>query len=229
MTPLQALLGQTGTALLCIALAGVIARRRYREWWVFALYLSFVTVNALLISFWPERFYRPALWMVNESITNLLRFVMALELAYRTFRGFPGAMARLRVVLLSVVGVTLLVVLAATPPRLDYVTFIGQVQPRVLNGSVWLFTAIGALILWYRLPVRAFHKRILLGYVPYLLVFTLDVNAAGALGWERGLAFRYANQLAYLLLLAYWAHAAWQPLALPALGPARIAAAALPS
>ena len=33
-----------------------------------------------------------------------------------------------------------------------------DLQPRVLNGSIWLFTAIAALILWYRLPVDPFHK-----------------------------------------------------------------------
>ena len=161
--------------------------------------------------------------MLNESIANLLRFVVALELAFRTFRGFPGAMARLRLVLLTVVGFTLVVVLAATPPRLDYVTFVGQVTPRVLNGSVWLFTAIAALILWYRLPVRPLYKKVLLSWVPYLLVFTVAMNALGAVGWERGLALDYLRQVAYLALVAYWAHAAWQPVVLPVVRPARIA------
>lgn len=223
MTPLQAAIGYAGTAFLFATLAGLIARKRYREWWSFALYLSFVTAYALLITLWPERYHTPALWAMNESIINVLRFVMALEVAYRTFRGFPGAMARLRVVLLAVIGFTLAVVLAATPPRLDYAAFVGQVAPRVVNGSVWLFTAIAALILWYRLPVRPFSKRVLLSYLPYLLVFTVAMNALGAYGWERGLALSYLNQLAYLILVAYWAHAAWQPVVLPAVRPARIA------
>lgn len=223
MTPLQAAIGYAGTAFLFATLAGLIVRRRYREWWSFALYLVFVAAYALLIALSPERYYRPSFWMLNESIANLLRFVVALELAFRTFRGFPGAMARLRVVLLAVVGFTLVVVLAATPPRLDYVTLVGQVTPRVANGSVWLFTAVGALILWYRLPVRAFYKKVLLSYVPYLLIFTVAMNALGAVGWERGLALDHLRQVAYLALVSYWAHAAWQPVVLPAVRRARLA------
>ncbi len=223
MTPLQAAIGYTGTAFMFATLAGLIARQRYREWWSFSLYLSFDTVYALLIALWPERYHRPAPWMLNENISNLLRFVVALELAYRTFRGFPGAMARLRVVLLAVIGFTLAVVLAATPPWLDYMAFMGHLYPRVLNGSIWLFTAVAALILWYRLPVRPFSKRVLLSYLPYLLVSTVAMNALGAVGWERGLVFNYLRQLAYLALVAHWAHAAWQPVVLPSVRPVRIA------
>ena len=224
MTPFQAAIGYAGTAFMFATLVGLIARQRYREWWSFSLYLLFDTVYALLIAVWPERFHRPAPWMLNESISSLLRFVAALELAYRTFRGFPGAMARLRVVLLTVIGFTLAVVLAATPARLDYMAFMGHVHPRVVNGSVWLFTAIAALILWYRLPVRLFSKRILLSWVPYLLVFAVAMNGLGAIGWERGLALDYLRQVAYLALVAYWAYAAWQPARLPVFEPARVTA-----
>ena len=213
MTAVQFLLGASGTLAVCVTLAGVIARGRYREWWFFSFYLSLVSVYALLVAASPERYRTPALWMANENIVNLLRLGMALELAYRTFRDFPGAMARVRAASLAVIGVTLVVLLAATPPQLDYVTFIGQVHPRVLNGSVWLFTAIAALVLWYRLPVRPFHKKVLQSYLPYLLVFTVAMNALGALGWERGLAINYLNQVAYLTLTAFWAWAAWQPVA----------------
>ncbi len=209
MAPIQVWLGLAGTVLLFIVLGGVVVRRRYREWWSFALYLSFLTAYATLVALQPERYHTPALWVVNESITGVLRFLVAVELAFRTFRGFPGAMARLRVALLAVVSATLLVVLAATPPRLTYVAFVGQVTPRVVNGSIWLFTAIAVLILWYRLPVRIFHKRILLSYVPYLLVFTVAMNALGASGWERGRLLSNLNQLAYLALMGFWAHAVW--------------------
>jgi len=213
MTAVQFLLGVSGTLALCVALAGVITRGRYREWWCFSLYLSFVSVYALLVAVSPERYRTPNLWMANENILNLIRFGMALELAYRTFRDFPGAMARVRAASLAVIGVTLIVVLAATPPQLDYVTFVGQVHPRVLNGSVWLFIATAALVLWYRLPVKPFQKKVLLSYLPFLLIFTVAMNALGALGWERGLAINYFNQVAYLTLTAFWAWAAWQPVA----------------
>ena len=52
-------------------------------------------------------------------------------------------------------------------------------MPRLLNGTMWLFASLAILILWYRLPVHWFPKTILLSYVPYLLVFTVDAQRAG--------------------------------------------------
>ena len=103
-------------------------------------------------------------------------------------------------------------------------SFLAELHPRVLNGSIWLFTAIAALILWYRLPVEPFHKAVLLSYVPYLLVFTVTMNVLGSLGWagwERGWAVRYFNQLAYLALMMHWARAAWRRVEAPARPPER--------
>jgi hypothetical protein len=149
----------------------------------------------------------------------LIRFAMALELAYRTFRAFPGALATLRWALLFVLVVTFVAVVTVSGPRTDYQSFLGELHPRVLNGSIWLFTAIAALILWYRLPVNPFHKAVLLSYVPYLLVFTVTMNVLGSLGragWERGTPARYLNQIAYLALMVHWTWAAWRRAQAPA-------------
>src|SRR5262249_49846532 len=145
-----------------------------------------------LIALWPTEFYNQEFWRPKETGLNFLRFVMALELAYRTFRSFPGALSTLRWVVLLVLGATFVAVLTVGGSPDDR-TFLGEMQPRVVNGSIWLFTAIAALILWYRLPIQSFRKEILLSYVPYLLVFTVAMNALVALGWERGGPVRYAN------------------------------------
>ena len=75
----------------------------------------------------------------------------------------------------------------------DYVTFLEEVQPRLLNGTVWIFTAIAGLILWYRLPVAPLHKSILLGYVPYLLYDAVFLKALLQASWQRDL-IGYVNQ-----------------------------------
>jgi hypothetical protein len=114
---------------------------------------------------------------------------------------------------LFVLVATFAAVAAVSRSGADYQSFLGNLQPRVLYGSIWLFTAIAALILWYRLPVNPFCKSVLLGYVPYLLVFTLTMNVLGVLGkadWERGWPVRYLNQLAYLALMLHWTRAAWR-------------------
>ena len=212
MTATQAAIGYAGTIALAAVLAGVLVRRRYRVWYLMALFVALNLGSALLTTFWRSRFYTADFWQAKETALNFVRFAMALELAYRTFRAFPGALATLRLTLLIVLVATLAAVLAVSGPN-DYESFLANLQPRVLNGSVWLFAAIAALILWYRLPVDPFHKAVLLGYVPYLIVFSLTINVLGALGragWERAWTLQYVNQLAYLALLVHWARAAWR-------------------
>jgi hypothetical protein len=207
-----------GAALLALALAGIIVRRRYREWFFLAIFVALTLASTVMMLAWPARFYNSVFWQANETAHNLIRFAMALELAWRTFRAFPGALATARWALLSVLVVTLLAVVAVSGLGTNYESFLAQLHPRVLNGSIWVFTAIAGLILWYRLPVNPFHKAVLLGYVPYLLVFTVTMNVLGSLGrehWERATAVLYANQVAYLALIAHWARAAWRRVEVP--------------
>jgi uncharacterized membrane protein YozB (DUF420 family) len=118
-------------------------------------------------------------------------------------------------VLLFVLVVTFVAVVAISGGGTNFQSFVAEIHPRVLNGSIWLFTAIAALILWYRLPVDAFHKAVLLSYVPFLLVFTVMLNTLGSVGWERGWYVTYLYQLAYLALMTHWARAAWHPVEEP--------------
>jgi hypothetical protein len=114
-----------------------------------------------------------------------------------------------------VLVLTFVTVMAVSGSGTDFNSFVAELHPRVLNGSIWLFTTIAALILWYRLPVDAFHKAVLLSYVPFLLVFTVMLNALGSLGWERGWHVTYLYQLAYVALMTFWARAAWRRVEVP--------------
>jgi len=214
MTWTQTWLGRFGTLLLVSVLVGIVVRRKLRLWYSFGAFVFVLVVTSVLIALWPADFYTQDFWRPKETALNLLRFVMALELAYRTFRSFPGALSTLRWVVLLVLAATLMTVLAVGG-SVDDRTFLGDLQPRVVNGSIWLFTAIAGLILWYRLPIHPFHKSILLSYVPYLLVFTVAMNALAGFGWERGGAVRYANQVAYVIMLAYWSYASWRRVEAP--------------
>jgi hypothetical protein len=215
MSSLQFLLGTVGTLTVAGTLAGVLVRKHYRRFASFALYLATVLTTAILMIVWRERFFRRDAWQAQEVVTGLLRFAMALELAYRTFRTFPGALSALRRVSLLILLATLVAVLVAPVSPGDYTDFVGDLQPRVLNGTVWLFAAIAALVLWYRLPVDRFHKAILLSYLPYLLIFTVVNNSLGMLGWQRGWHFQYLHQVAYLSLLIFWCYTSWTIRATP--------------
>jgi hypothetical protein len=226
MLTVWSLLAYAGTGTMAVVLAGIFARRRYRVWFFFPLFLAVSLLCTVMMLFWPRQFYTTDFWQGKENALNLLRFAMALELAYRTFRAFPGALATLRWVLLLVLAATLFAVIAVSGGATDFRSFMADLQPRVLNGSIWLFTAIAALILWYRLPVHPFHKAILLTYVPFLLVFTVSMNAWTELaawtaaGWPRAWFVTHSYQVAYLALMIYWSYAAWRRVEEPARPPA---------
>jgi hypothetical protein len=220
MTATQTWIGYAGTAALAVVLGGVVARRRYRVWYFFAFFLAVTLISTLMIAIWPSRFYTHDFWQAKEAALSLLRFGMALELAYRTFRSFPGALATVRWVLLLVIVATFVAVVAVSGGVIDYRSFMAELQPRVLNGTIWLFTAIAVLILWYRLPVAAFQKSVLLSYVPFLLVFTVTMNALGSVTADRLAWLSYLYQLSYLALMLYWARAAWRRVEVPTRPPA---------
>jgi hypothetical protein len=209
--------------------AGLLRRRRYRCSWMFLAYLLAVLTTDLLPTVWPERFLNGSFWLVRESIHNVARYAVALELAYWTFRTFPGARSTARGLLLMLVATSLGVVLAAAwnLPRLpEYSDILTQLLPALLWGTIWLLVGIACLILWYRLPVQPMHKAILIGWVPYLLIFSAGLDYAHRNGWDQVLPWLNPIHItAYLLLLGYWARAAWGRMPATAAPPAlRVAA-----
>jgi len=207
MDPLAKVIGLASTLFLLTILAGLVVRGHWRAWYSYALYVAILPLFTLLFLA-DQRLYSKEVWMVQETLLNGVRFAMALELAGRTFRAFPGARSTLNVVVMVVVAATLALALPSYDPDHDYVNFIVNLQPRLLSGSVWLFTAIAALILWYRLPVLPFRKAILLSYLPYLIFSTAFLNLLNQYGWLQGL--QYLNQLVYLALVSFWAFTAWK-------------------
>jgi hypothetical protein len=207
MTPLAKVIGLASTLLLLTTLVGLVVRGHWRAWYSYALYIAILPVFTLLFLA-DERLYSKDVWMVQEALLNAVRFGMALELAGRTFRAFPGARSTLNVVVMVVMAATFALALPSYDPDHDYVNFVVNLQPRLLSGSVWLFTAIAALILWYRLPVLPFRKAILLSYLPYLIFATAFLNLLSQYGWQQGL--QYLNQLVYLALVSFWAYTAWK-------------------
>src|SRR5689334_16730236 len=107
MPPLAKVIGCASTVLLLVTLAGLLVRGHWRAWYSFAVYLSIVSVFSSLYFISAEQFYSQRAWMLQENLVNAARFGMALELAARTFRGYPGARSTLNFVVTLVVGATL--------------------------------------------------------------------------------------------------------------------------
>jgi hypothetical protein len=210
MSTTELWLGRAVAILIAATLTGLIWSRRWRLWYTFWLLLAVVLAHDLAMALWPARFYRAAVWRQRESALILIRLAMVVELTVRVFRGFPGAMATARRLLIVIFVVTFIGVAALPIAERDHARFVGDLMPRVLNGTVWLFAALTILILWYRLPVHWFQKAILLSYVPYLLVFTVAMNLLGDLGWQRAAWINQLNVWAYVLLQLYWTYTAWR-------------------
>ena len=172
--------------LIGVILAGLLVRRRAASCWSFVAYLAAVGLTDLLIVLWPQRFWRQDFWILKENVHNLLKLAMALELMVRIFQPFPSAyVAARRAVLLVVAGLGALIWFALRHGT-DYIAVVGRLQPNVKDATVWLLAALGGYCLWYHLPLDSLHKAILIGLVPYLLVYSVVMRAVVALGWESG-------------------------------------------
>jgi hypothetical protein len=198
-----------------VTVAGVVKRGRLPLCRMFVLFLVVVLLTDIPPVFWEKRFWTLQYYLlVREPLQNVFRFAVALEIAYFAFRSFPGARSTARLLLLLLLTTTLIFVVVSglELSQLEYENIIAQIQLPQLIGVVWLLLGITMLILWYRLPVDRMHKAILLGWVPYLIVFSLGQHVAFLLGWEKHIKqVNPFSSVAYFLLVAYWARAAWAP------------------
>jgi hypothetical protein len=129
----------------------------------------------------------------------------------RIFRAFPSAYAAAGRAMLFVLAGLAALVWYSRSAGTDYVTVVGRLHPHVNDGTVWLLVALGGYCLWYHLPLDSLHKAILIGLVPYLLMYSVALRTLVALGWESGWAFNRSAPVAYMVLLCYWAYVAWRP------------------
>ncbi len=118
-----------GLILICAILAGLVARRRAASCWSFVAYLAAVAVSDLLIAVWPERFFRKDFWILKESVHNLLKLAVALELMVRIFQPFPSAYAvARRGVVLVIAGLGALI-WSSLRGGTDYTAVVGRLHP----------------------------------------------------------------------------------------------------
>jgi hypothetical protein len=74
-----------------------------------------------------------------------------------------------------------------------------------------MLTVLAGLVLWYRLPLGPLPKAILLGYAPYLLVFTIGMSLLFGTGHPQIRAWvGYIDTAAFFLLVNYWCRVAWR-------------------
>lgn len=222
MNPLYIQLGVI--AALAIALGGVIVRKRVSECWMFPVYLAVVLVCESAVLLWPARFFQWSSYVVRQWTYDVCMLGVAFELARRAFMAFPGARATARLLFLAILTITAISIFAATPPGARgnasfYITAMLTIEPRLLNATIWLFVATARLVIFFNLPVTDWHRAISLGFAGYLVVSVTGLNLLGKFGWGHHPAITFWDGSAYLALCAWWAAAAWQTAAAPAVVP----------
>lgn len=210
MSEHQLLIANLVRTAVFLIFVGLLIRRRSHLCWSFMIYLAAILAGNSMTSFWPERFYKAWFYILKEAVYNILLLCVAVELAYRVFRAFPGALARARRVLAPFVGATAIGIISV-PTGSDYVDIVTRYNPQIQTGVIWLLSATAVLAVWYNMPLHRVHRTLLLGFTSYLIVFATLRNILHSFGFVRlremiGLVDGYA----YLALVAWWAFTAWR-------------------
>jgi len=199
------------------ALAGLHVRQRRRLSYCFPAYLASVFVLSSLVGLWPERFHNWSFYWAKESVYSLLKIGVALELTVRVFQAFPAARRAARSAFLAVLVTTVIAAWQASPGppasqrgEQQWADLVLALHPRITNGTAWLFGALFALILYYRLPLHPLHKAIAFGFMAYLLLLTFGLDQVKRSDFAHLGLVSYASALGYTLVAAYWAWAAWR-------------------
>jgi len=223
VTPLQLTLLHLIQLALALALAGLFLRRRARLCRSFAIYLAIVLVSELLIGIWPERFWVWSFWLLRQTVFDAVKLLIALELAYWIFYGFPGAAQNARTIIFVLLAATFAAVLVLPNEQgRDPSGFLfGTLRPRLEIGAAWIFTALAALVQWYRIPLHPLHRGIMIGFVPYLVVFSAVTKLIAEYGWKDWLAA--LDSPAYLVTCCWWVWTAWRHEAVLEADPALVA------
>lgn len=207
MEPQQVAFATLTVLAVAGTLAGLVTTGRARHCLSFVVYLSALLTCEALSVIWQADFYTAEFWMLKQALYDVLRTVVALEMAWRVVRAFPGALRMARWSALALL-VGALAVLATGPHRARY-DVIFTWQPRVVACTALLFTLTALLVAWYHLPIRAIHRAIMGGFAIYSAFFVTIFGLLQRWGWEVRLIANVIEGTALLGVIAWWLRTSW--------------------
>jgi len=208
---LQLAMTGAGAIGLAFALVGVLRRGLHRRCWSFLVYLLASLVYGLItfagLAFygvpsleWPQWFWSWEFWHFEQTVLEVVKLALAVELGVRVVAAFPGTWRLARALL----GAALLTTTAA-------VTLGGAPQhPLLASGTIWLFAAVSLVVIFFNLPLHAWYRALLVGFVPYLFVFSTLQSILSRRGDAIAETIGRIDQVAYLALVGWWIYAAWR-------------------
>jgi hypothetical protein len=197
-----------GLGIMALVVIALFSNGRARQCLAFSVYITVATGFGVLILAFPSR-YTPGVFQVKQGIYDALLLGMAIELSIKVFGAFSGVAQRVRAILAAAVIGSTGVIFLLTPANARY-TDLARYQPGITTGGIWCLAFVAVLIVWYQIPVPTFTRAIILGYVPYLVVFVVCVDMIGRLGWGAIDGINVANAVAYDAVAGYWLYSAWR-------------------
>ena len=198
--------------LLVLALiVGVLRKGLHRQCWSFLAYLVMIftygTLELTGILFyswpgleWPRVLWNHDFWDFKQTAYEVIKFGVAIELGARVVAAFPGAWRTARALLvLTLLTTTAVVALGDTPQH-----------PLRGTATIWLFASSSLVVTFFRLPIRSWYRALLLGFVPYLFIFTTLTGLLAARGLAAAKVLGSIDQVAYFVLVAWWTYSAWR-------------------
>lgn len=190
-------------------LTGLLVRGRVRQCWSFTAYLcSVVACGAYYIQ---DYYFTGSFYMSRQLIFDVLKTAVALEMAWLVVRAFPGALRTARFFALLLLGGSTILLWSVRSDAMNYNGMLFSWQPRVVACTALLFTLTALLVAWYHLPMRRLHRAIMGGFTVYLAFFATALRILEKVIHHPDGRFWVGriDSIAYLVLLVYWARAAW--------------------
>jgi len=196
---------------LAIVLIGVLRRGLHRRCWSFLVYLLAVflystaeLVGTVLYNVpglqWPQWVWSWEFWHFQQTAFELVKLALAVELGVRVVAAFPGTWRLARALLSAALLTTTVAVTFGDAPQ----------HPLLATGTIWLFAAVSLVVIMFNLPLHAWYRALLAGFVPYLFVFSTLQSILARRGDDLATTLGSIDQAAYLVLVGWWAYAAWR-------------------
>ena len=195
--------------LLLATLVGIWLSGRIGLCRSFALYLALAMVTNRLARWWPDRFFNMSFFSVKELVLAALSVVIVLELAWSGLASFPRA-RRISLWCVSAIALAGAAVVLSTSGARDYKTQIGVLVAGGQLCALVTLVVFLAVVQWYRLPLRPWHRAIAVGFLLYRGVYGVVLGVLGHYGGPTYAFVAELDRAAYAATVGLWGFAAWR-------------------
>ncbi len=208
MTGYQQLVAAAVNVCMILCLFGLVRTGRWKCSYCFTVYVVGIVVLEPLQTWYPSRFHVWTYWLAKQSLYEALRVGIALELAYRAFRWFPGAKRPASLLVLAVLG-TMGFGISTVDNRGDVRIFLLSVFAHLSLGTLWLMGVTWVIVWRYAVLLYPFHRGLLASIAPYVAVFSGLSHLFSLIHKDARIYLAVFDPLAYLALSVWFAWIAW--------------------